>query len=30
VPIDDKTYADLVAAAVSVGIDPKEGAALVA
>ena len=30
VPIDDKTYADLVAAAVSVGIDLKEGAALIA
>jgi uncharacterized oxidoreductase len=30
VPIDDKTYADLVAAAASVGIDAKEAAALIA
>ena len=30
VPIDDKTYADLVAAAASVGIDAKEADALIA
>jgi uncharacterized oxidoreductase len=30
VPIDDKTWADLLAAAASVGIDAKAAAALVA
>jgi uncharacterized oxidoreductase len=29
VTLDDKTFADLVAAAASVGIDPKEAAALI-